>query len=57
MRVQVRHLVCRSSSKGKMGQNLKLQGRGACEDDIDEGLSLAEVTEETRRAFQSGLHR
>ena len=47
-RVQVRHLVCRSSSKGKIGRKLRLQGQGACEDDIDEGLSLAEVTEKTQ---------
>lgn len=57
MRVQVHHLVCRSSSKGKIGRHLRLQGRGACEDDIDEGLSLGEASEKTHRAFDPGLHR
>lgn len=47
MRVQVHHLVCCSSSKVKIGRHLRLQGQGACEDDIDEGLSLAEATEKT----------
>lgn len=56
-RVQVRHLVCHSSSKGKIGRKLRLQGQKTCEDNIDEGLSLAEVTEETHRAFEPGLHR
>lgn len=51
MRVQLGYLVCHSSSKGKVGRNVRLQGWGAHEDHLDEGLSLAVVIEKTHRAW------
>jgi hypothetical protein len=54
MRVQVGYLVCHSSSKGKISRDVRLQGWGAHENPINEGIDLEPI--EISLVLEAGPH-